>query len=274
MEHPQSSPTVGHSKRTPFKHHLLNALVGRENGVFYRGVGLPPGMDPSVIARVDLCAGDGQPDLLSQTSSPAILSKHRLWARQRGLNVFDIYVERNRSTYDALVDTGVVNAEGVMVLNGNSSVPDTIPKVWAARNPLFIHNDPNTMAAWPLVDDVADAMWTEFTTTLSTLGCNAGGVKRLPWEVREAWFDHVLTVVKRMSRRHDALIVRLIDDDAQFAWLLTGPATWRARYDADVAKAFTPWQRGVDTAWVGRSPDAFRDICNALFLTRSERVGR
>jgi hypothetical protein len=64
--------TVGTSSRTPFKHWLLNHMLGRIVGA------LSSGRTPCnpVLTVVDMCAGDGLSYGESAQSSPAIIAKH------------------------------------------------------------------------------------------------------------------------------------------------------------------------------------------------------
>jgi hypothetical protein len=110
-----------------------------------------------------------------------------------------------------------------------------------------------------------------YTTTLSTLGCNASGVKRAPRDVRDMWRDHVNRVASTRAKWHTAILIALRNDDSQWAYLITGPRKWREKYEADARTAFRDWPNGIDTVCIDDGVDAWEDMLDRLFLTKRER---
>lgn len=257
---------VGRSDtRTPGKHALLDKVLGREAGVVSR----TPPFKSSPWVVVDLCAGDGRDDQASGTCSPRIMLRHASWLRRQGNRAHVLLIERNDSTYDILRDNVRVGADD-RIICADSREPGTVPLgLWTRNSAVFVHNDPNSIKDFALSGNLI-ANLPRHTTTLSTLGCNVGGLKRLDPAERRAWFDHVQRVITMMPSNHDALLIALNGDDAQWAYLLTGPAVWRNRYESDVAKAFD-WHKGVSHSWFRTEPGGFNRMCDELFLTRTER---
>lgn len=250
---------VGQSGRTLWKHTLLNAVIGGEMGAFnYLGAGRS-------YTMLDLCAGDGRPADASGESSPGILLRHRDLARRNGSDVRVVLVERNASTFATLEQE---HPGADHLIHGDSREPGTVPVLWRPSDYVFVHNDPNSIADFALAPELVAAL-PRFTTTLSTLGCNVGGLKRLPLSERQGWYEHVNTVTRTMGYWHDAMLVRVDRDDAQWAYLLTWPAKWRHRANLRVAAAF----RGVevDVAWARQEPHLFAAVCDLLFLQKKER---
>ncbi len=251
--------------RTPPKHDLLNKMSGREAGVLSTQRLREWIQPPWVI--LDLCAGDGTADHASGTSSPELLLKHAEFARRRDYRTIAVFVERDVATYD-LLRSNVPRHDDNIVIRGDSRDPNTITDVWTPNSAVFVHNDPNTVQDFALSDQLL-ARLPEATTTLSTLGCNAGGLKRLPPEARSRWYEHVERIVANKPRRHDACLIRPDGDASCFAWLLTGPTVWRDRYAKDITQTWD--KQTVTTAWCNNDRDGFRTLCDELFLTRKER---
>jgi hypothetical protein len=257
---------VGRSdSRTPGKHHLLNRILGREAGAMAHTNIL---VDPWVV--IDLCAGDGRPDDASGTCSPTIIAKHASYRRDRNGQVKVVLIERTKATHDALRENVEPHAD-TTILQADAREPWIVPTLWRENSPVFIHNDPNNINDFALSDNLVRRL-PAFTTTLSTLGCNVGGLKRLDPAERQLWFDHARRVIQLMPRHHDGLMIALNGDDAQWAYLLTGPSKWRTQYEEDVNKAFARWPKGVTCKWFKDDPGGFDKMCSELFLTRTERA--
>lgn len=251
---------VGSSpQRTPGKHALLNKIVGREVGAARYAYPF------SRYIAYDLCAGDGQENMHSGTSSPRILRRHLDYHRgQGGENELHL-VEKDQATYQLLrLTTHEWTGTSVHCMDARE-----VRGVHLESDLVFVHNDPNSVHDFALSESFLRST-PYLTTTLSTLGCNVGGLKMLPYADRQMWYRHVETVLASMPPHHDGLLVRLDKDDAQWAYLLTGPASWRARYESDVENAFRDvWQKGLKSAWCseGRGFDALVDV---LFKTTKE----
>lgn len=258
--------TVGHSLRTPSKHTFLRNTVIREASAL-----------PHIAGRkvrdmlaghwwlLDMCAGDGVPTEESGTSSPAILCEAADVFAKSGGHATVLLVEKDRRTYRRLVDN-FGHRSNVLVLHGDSRDPDAFPHDWPPNAPMFVFNDPNHAAGFAITDQVA-AQLPQYTTTMSTLGCNVGGLMRSTANERGLWHGNVHRVVSHMRRHYDALIVQIPGDSSKWAYLLTGPSVWRRDYVKDAARAFPQ----IVPAWLRTDPAEFNAICIDLFTTRKEQ---
>lgn len=258
--------TVGRSdSRTPGKHNLLNKLLGREAGMIRHADFLS---DPWVI--IDLCAGDGRNDDASGTCSPTIILRHATHHREKNHGrVGTIFLERSRATFDVLVKNVGFHPDNHCI-HADARDPWVVPTYWAEKSPVFVHNDPNNINGFALSDNLVSRL-PRYTTTLSTLGCNVGGLKRLERSERQLWFEHVGRIVQLMPGHHDGVLIALNGDDSQWAYLLTGPAIWRDRYANDVDSAFKDWPKGITRRWFRDDRVGFNELCADLFFTRTEK---
>ena len=256
---------VGTSSRTPFKHWVLNSELGRICGVLSTG---------KVHARacpfhvIDLCAGDGHASSDSEQSSPEIITRHCRWLEKRGLRSKATLIERGAITFAELMR-------------------NTQPETWLERlnmdareyrlnrtskhQAMFIHADPNSIADWPITQQLLESL-SETTTMLATLGCNVGGLKRLKREDRLPWFNHVQSCIEAMPKYHDALLIELANDKSQWAYLLRLPARWTAETAVKlrtVGRKYTTFD--LNLASVRINPTEFMAMENKLFLTKEER---
>lgn len=254
--------SVGQSKRTYGKHVLLNKLIGREVGIVSNNC-------PPYIVRqytmLDLCAGDGIPSQASGVSSPAIMQKHLNTLKKFNVPSHLILVEKNGNTFDQLNE----NNFDAITFNCNAREIKELPKDVHKRSAAFIHADPNNVNDWPVTKELLSNM-PEYTTLLATLGCNAGGLKRLPLAERRVWFERMDDLLKWMPERHDALLVVLRGDAAQWAYLLIGPKFWRKKYCINVTASFKRWESGVDMVYYRPNPNEFYRVRDKLFLTKGE----
>jgi len=250
---------VGSSARTLGKHILLDKIVGRESGVSYVK-GWP-------MAVIDLTAGDGIPTMESGTASPLIIQKH-LDHPKFGPHLSALAVERHPAVADVLREQVTFP-----VITGDARSPEVVQRIVGAIPPkgcALIYNDPNAISEFALTPDLLTAA--PHTTTLSTLGCNPSGLKRLERDVRLGWYAHIETVTRHLPRYHDVALVRLEKDDAQWAYLVSGPQKWRDRYDCDFASAFRHWPKGYEVAWLRLDRKGFDRIADYLFLTAKENT--
>ena len=258
---------VGRSSRTPFKHWILNAELGRLMGIFASRKAVkkvPVYADPFVI--VDLCAGDGVTTDEFGTCSPAVILKHTEWGRNHNVSVDVTMIEKSANTFESLASS--VNSNGILLLNSDAN--DFVLQV-RSNQACFINADPNHINDLPISDELIDS-FTPATTFLITLGCNVGGLKRLPISERMKWFDLVERITGNIPSWHDALLVRLIKDDKQWAYLLRLPSAWTNRTACrlrDIAE--TMWPKGVSITSLKYMPDEFAKELDILFKTKEER---
>lgn len=259
--------------RTPGKHSLLATLLGRLTGAFPYVKFLKK---PFFI--IDLCAGDGQPSFHSGQSSPQIIHKYASLLRQKMGNdaVVVILIEKDRATFDKL-QTAFPADEHTYLIHGDSKDPSVISRVQEIikergnkRSPCFLHNDPNKIVDFAITKALLQIL-PPFTTSLSTMGCNVAGIKRLPLEARLLWFECIYAFVSFINQMpcHDAYLSTLRKDKSQWAYLITTPAKWRDQTARDVTRAFHSWPFGIDGSWLS-SRDQFDLLIRRLFLTKKE----
>jgi hypothetical protein len=254
---------VGQSWRTPGKHDLLKKITGREVGVT-RNFGVP-------YVMIDLCAGDGRNTDSSGTCSPRILTGHRdLELNRYGRrNVRVVLIEKSDATYAELQSA----YPDELTIHGDARrLPEILPDgVMNESDYAFLQNDPNNINDWALSNAVMSTM-PRFTTTYSTLGCNVGGLKRLPIEERQPWRDRLDGLLHNMPSWHDALLIALNGDSAQWAYLITGPSKWREVYVREANRAFGQVNHGgLTMAWWKQNRPAFDRLTDFLFLQAKER---
>lgn len=276
---------VGKSGVTPCKHDLLNKLLGREVGALTRN---PLGI--SSYGIVDLTAGDGIPykNEFTKGCSPGIILKHAYFlaakARRGSVNTRVHLIEKQTRTYEALVENvkqgmkeinqfPVQNELGLDIECADAKQFLFEPN-WA--DVVFLYNDPNHIEDWCLTPEIL-ASAPKFTTSLSTLGCNVGGMKRLDLDRRELWFDRINLVTNSIVQPwHDACLLSVGGAD-QWAYLITAPTKWRDRITTDCLTAASKMEgREADpqVAWLKQDSAAFLALQQYLFLTKAENAQR
>jgi len=252
------SDSVGNSEfRTQGKHGALDAILGKTVGVMAaKFQGLP-------LVMIDCTAGDGQGTDHSSTTSPAIFHKHGQYAQAHGVKTSVILYERS-SRSGALL--AAAYGQHHTVYDGRDS--RLMPKHWTDDAILFVSNDPNTVADWALPDSLASAP--KMTTVFSTLGCNAGGLKRLSASARMDWYAQVGKQLSLLQHWHDAYLVILEGDKSQWAYLVNAPKKWMNETEAAFSRAFRSSPYPLRGAWRKHQGERFDAICDWLFLTRKE----
>ena len=258
--------TVGRSSsRTPFKHWILDSELGRICGVLSTGKVHAMACPFHVV---DLCAGDGHVSSESRKSSPEIITRHCKWMLTKCLETKATLIERGDLTYRELLkntpDFGWLER-----LNMDARQYE-LPRTHK-HQAMFIHADPNTIADWPVTKQLLESM-SETTTMLATLGCNVGGLKRLDVGDRLEWYGHVQQCMDAMPRYHDLILVELVNDASQWAYLLRLPAAWAVdtMYRLETqGKNYAKF--ALSMASVRLTPAAFREMEDRLFLTKKER---
>lgn len=255
---------VGRSdSRTPLKHWILNQQLGKLVGSL--STGLTPARPP--FAVFDLCAGDGETQ--GGASSPSIIVKHGHHAYDRGVPYYAFLVERAPATFEQLkanlsplpawVRAECMDAREIRVKNvGNNQA-------------VFIHADPNSIADWPISRGLLDSL-TPTTTVLATMGCNVGGLKRLPAASRADWYEYVEMITGNLPSFHDVLLITLEGDASQWAYMLRLPTKWRDDTAADLfrrGRRFTSYELGIVA--LKKEPAEFAKQIDVLFKTARER---
>jgi len=279
---------VGKSGVTPCKHDLLNKLLGREAGTLKAN---PLGISSYKI--VDLTAGDGQPyqNQFEKGCSPGICLKHVNWICEntKAQGVY-IGIEKQAATFANLasavqpwlIERGwqeynenfhFKGSSRIRLYNANSTEADVFSvSAPGASIGSFLYNDPNHIEDWCLTPELLRSAPT-FTTSLSTLGCNVGGLKRIDLDRRREWFYRVELISETILQGwHDACLLAVGGAD-QWAYLITAPAKWRDRITQDCITAATKIQgREAEPriAWRKQDPAAFYQLERFLFLTKQE----
>ncbi|MEV7013350.1 hypothetical protein [Streptosporangium sp. NPDC051022] len=273
---------VGRSWRTWAKHELMSSFVGQEVGAAGRLRAVER------LGWIDLSAGDAAPvDGVEwrKACSPGILAYHAACSAKP---VEVVLYEIQPATYDRLLSNltaqlpwmGYVQHSynlwrlgdrvRVRVLNasGHTASVGFIERTDA----ILALNDPNAMTEWAMRDSFAQEIVdrTGWFRSLSTMGCNPAGLKRLDLEERQAWFGLVGAQQDALPDYRDLLLAAIERDDAQWAYLLSTAAKWRGSTESVVRTAFKRIGRTAAMAWLGQDPHQFEETKRALFLTKKE----
>lgn len=267
MDAPISS--VGRSSRTPVKHFLLNALVGKIVGVLSSGKS-PCKANP--FYAVDLCGGDGfEPEDGSHEASPHILFKHCNWIRAKHgkESCLDI-IEKQVFTFEKLSENCSYMMPHGWVKLINSDASEFVLKGIHRNQAVFIHCDPNSVADMPLTQPMIES-WNDYTTYLVTLGCNVGGLKRATLAERLEWKQYVDSLCSVLPKHHDAILFWLNRDAAKWAYLASIPKVWSESFATfAVSNTTKHWPKGVHAASFRNEEKQFSDALQDLFLTKKE----
>jgi hypothetical protein len=258
---------VGRSAgRTPYKHFLLDSLLGKINGALTQDKCWA--VNPLVC--VDLCAGDGV-ETDSFRCSPKIMAKHvRHQAGRKNAATLTL-IERNAASFE-LLRQNMEPQQWLTLVNGDARKYRLPPL--SKNQAAFVHCDPNNAHQTPLSTEFVSG-FSRCTTYLVTLGCNASGIKRLPLDERIKWFDYVTMLVDKLPPHHDALLFWLVNDNHQWAYLANIPKVWRDwLVGVAIEKGGKMWPSGVGGVSWRASKTRFADEVNRLFLTMKECTGQ
>ena len=296
----KSSRQVGKSGVTPVKHDLLNSLLGREVGVISQRF-LP--VHESIM--FDLTAGDGVPFISAEQGklfgpterpftegcSPGIFLKHMDWLlRKSQTPVQMIACEKQSSTHSALVKNAGAwlrlqgweeRSHGVFINPSSRGAAsyrhqnafDLRPPGIQRNAACFIYNDPNHVEDWCLTGEFMRSC-PKFTTSLSTLGCNVGGLKRIDEGKRREWFGRTEDLCDALLQNwHDACLFSIGGAD-QWAYLITAPVKWREQITQECMRAAQKLEKKItappQVVWRKVDPQGFYQLQRYLFLTREE----
>ena len=255
-----NSKNVGASNRTPGKHDALDKILGKTVGVHSKE------FRRKRLVIIDCTAGNGMPSEYSPKTSPGIIDKHAHWLENQNVRVDVTFFERCAQSHDTLRSR---------FPHRNTICGDSkdMAKTWDRNSVLFVVNDPNTVNDWSLPASLRFAP--QLTTVFSTLGCNVGGLKMLPAEKREVWYEHVQQQLNLLQPWHAAYIASLENDSSQWAYLVNAPLVWKKSTEDAFALAFKNTGFNVCGAWTGSKSsqtdkDAFRSIIDRLLKTKKE----
>lgn len=253
---------VGSSaERTPLKHGLLNMLLGKILGASSRLSWLTNNL------LIDTCGGDGCSNAWSGTSSPILFCHHASLCKKPTRCIIVEKSDHEFSKLAALMD--IIDTKKIVeVLHGDyrsEEIARAIGRCSPSTN-CFLHIDPNHANDVGKIEHLYSNL-SEYVLMLVTLGCNASGIKRLPVEQRMEWFCCLEYLLGIMRHNHDACLVRLEKDAAQWAYLITAPEVWKGHIRTmvrDLSRVY--WAKGVEMRWYRDDPKAFWQAAELLFL--------
>lgn len=283
---------VGKSDRTPAKHALMTALYGREVGAAHR---IPQITD---LLWLDLTAGDGLPAEEGRewirSCSPGILAYLARFPRgnkgpaQASKRTTVLLYERAANTYKLLLknlaenlsDWGYQQTDedewhcGPVTLRAvNASGAEADLSLIHPATAVMVSNDPNAITDWamsPMMPAAISAR-TPWFLGLSTMGCNASGVKRdLSLEQRQGWYGHVESQGQAIQAHHDLYLAKIERDAHQWAYLITSPGRWREATEECADASFRKHGMTLETAWLRTDFQRFQGLADVLFKTKKE----
>jgi hypothetical protein len=293
-----SSTTVGRSGRTPAKHALMWKLIGREVGASNR---MPDEFDR--LVWFDLTAGDGvvaDGAEWERNCSPGILAYHarnslkpvNIRLSERSFETCNrleeslhehlprLGYENTGASYDLLVNRDVWTHGPVKGRPGDVYITVAhedgcdVGTEWVTdRTAVLVCHDPNTVhqrAMRPtFMSELRDI--TPWCQGISTMGCNVGGLKRLPIEERKPWFDFVAEQHDNLHGWHDLTLAAIEGDAGQWAYLVTHAKAWTKETGDFCRNAFKSHGMTLEVASYRSEPDPFADMQRRLFLRTTER---
>ena len=182
---------------------------------------------------IDLTAGDGEPTKIEKpenSCSAGIFAKHASFVVEKEKPLSVQLFEVNPHTHDKLY----LNIHGrwfeqfpntrsaINTINDDSSKYKL--KV-SDSTACFLYNDPNSIDDWAFTKSFLDST-PPFTRTLTTMGCNVGGLKRVlsdSPERSDKWRENIETLF--MLQRHE-LVLLAVGDASQWAYLISTPDKW------------------------------------------------
>jgi len=259
--------SVGTSSRTPFKHKLLDTLIGKIIGA--QCSGRTP-CNNNFLA-VDLCAGDGADTMGEGSSSPAIIRKHLMDYRGNKLNRSAILYEKDTATFKRLSDRHA-DCSKMTLINEDSRLMPLSTVHDRGNDSVFIYADPNNIDQLPITRELMDGI-TPYTLFLITIGCNVAGLKRVPIDHRSKWFAMAAMIRQSIKPYHDLLLISLNNDSSQWAYLVVLPHKWSREYMQSVQKLGDKmWTSGVTVLSMMHHGDrSLWDKYKELFLTTEEQ---
>lgn len=273
---------VGRSWRTWAKHELMCSFVGQEVGAASRmrdiqrhgwidlsagdaanadGVEWKKGCSPGILASYALSSNKPTEVVLHEIQ-PATFDRLVANLNEHLPNLG--YTQQGPALWQAgdLVTVRAFNASGHLASVGFVQRTDAV----------LVLNDPNAITEWAMRDTFAQeiADRTPWFRSLSTMGCNPAGIKRLNLQERRAWFGLVGAQQRALPRYRDLLLAAIERDEAQWAYLMSTAERWRGSTESVVKTAFKKIGRTAAMSWFGRDPRLFEETKKTLFLTKKE----
>lgn len=279
-----SNGGVGRSWRTHAKHALMRSFIGQEVGVVNL---LASRGQVSRCVWFDLTAGDGvAPDEIpwEQGCSPGILGHYAANLRVPATVVLS---EIATATYDRLLASlaerlpqlgytvagparwrrGTVE---VVAVHGSGAGADI--SIINRDDAVLVLNDPNAITEWAMrptfAQEVCDRTWR--FRSLSTMGCNPAGLKRVDLAERLQWFELIQQQQAALPLHRDLLLTAIERDDAQWAYLIGTASKWRPTTENVARSEFAKVGCTVEMSWYRTDRDLFEAAKRRLFFTRAE----
>ncbi len=253
---------VGKSERTPFKHDILDLIVGQTVSVVCN---LSPRVTAKPIYMYDLCAGDGDTSL--GKASPQIMQKHLKYAHGRGIECHLGLIEIKENTFNKLKENVPASKDTHFM---NMDAKELELGLVHPESTVIIHCDPNNVASLPMSEEFIQEL-PLYSTWIVTLGCNAHGIKRAPLEHRMAWGAWCELLEDTLLSHQDVLLVELNNDKHQWAYMIKTPLAWSDLNAASVQrKGDKLWSKGVTVKSLKNDAQEYRAIKHKLFFTKKE----
>lgn len=289
--------TVGRSEgRTPGKHGLMDALAGKEVGMVSRVLSRRHNVINALM--IDLTAGDAAPPDCTDVKdwrrncSPGILAYHA--ANATAPTHVDLY-EASGGTFEVLVRNlteylpqlgyepiaGAVwswrhqKAQATITAHRTSGENASLSRV-NSNTAVFVTHDPNHIRDWAMrpsfaMEVRAKTLW---FTSITTMGCNVGGLKRTDYAERVNWFTYVESIASNLYPHHELFLCAINGDAAQWAYLVE--VSHKDDHADDLEKkahqVFNAQGLSLRHAWFKRGNGEFIRILRELFLTKDERA--
>jgi len=258
-------------------------LIGKEVGVA-KSMRAVTGSGWYDLTAGDGVAADGLP--WERNCSPGILAYH---ARNVGKPVDVSLYEIKTGTYDRLVASLVEHLPAldysrvddatwrwtdlvcIRAFHGSGSDADL--SLIQRGTSVFALNDPNAITDFAMRPTFAVevAERTPWFRSLSTLGCNPAGLKRLSADERRNWFRLLQQQERALPQHRDLLLAAIERDDAQWAYLMGEPMKWKSVMEAAARSSFQRFKLTITAAWWRTQQPAYDELKRQLFLTRGER---
>jgi hypothetical protein len=287
---------VGRSERTPVKHALMDAIAGKEMGLLVskaRDLGIKRAL------WIDLTSGDAalQPGMSTvgewrKNCSPGILAHHARWVKCPVPIRIDLY-EIADGQFSALIsnltrwlpELGYEKTsefewrhkeKPVFIYARNKSGFLAELPIFGDETAVFVTHDPNHIKQWAMRENFTDEIRvrTRWLRSITTMGCNVGGIKRFDRNERDRWFSYVESIADNLYRHHELFLCAINGDAAQWAYLIeeSGIKDHMLKLEELAHTKFNDAGLTIRHAWYRRSASIFEDRLRELFLTRDERA--
>jgi hypothetical protein len=251
-------------------------------------------------ALYDLTAGDGATSEYEDDpgSSPMLFAKHGLYRSSERQVPIDIFIlEKAGNTYATLLNNlttemQMLQVRGVsytkvsdwewsstdgltsfMAMNADARSIDFVGLGEGAF--IFLNNDPNGVHDWALK---CESLITPISngsrlTSMTTMGCNVGGLKRIDRKERDKWamtVGDMNAIVDKLGTM-DNLLVEILSDPSQWAYLLTFPFKWIDEEKAKIRRIFEASGLRINMYSARSEAEEFKLCMDRKFKTTKER---